>query len=52
MSHLVKVVIFTLAGTPLDGTLEDRRLSTAFFDVPHKLRLSGTVTLSHRATSR
>ena len=48
VSNLVKVVIFTLAGTPLDGTLEDRRLSTSFFDVPHKLRLSGTVTLSHR----
>jgi hypothetical protein len=48
MSHLVKVVIFTLAGTPLDGTLDNRRLSTSFFDVPHKIRISGTVTLLHR----
>ncbi|MGH7644804.1 MAG: TonB-dependent receptor [Gemmatimonadales bacterium] len=34
--------------TPLDGTLDDRRLRTSGFDIPHKLVLSGTVSLPYK----
>ncbi len=33
--------------TPLDGTLDDRRLRTSVFDVPHKLTASGTVSVGY-----
>ncbi|MFL5494967.1 MAG: TonB-dependent receptor domain-containing protein [Gemmatimonadales bacterium] len=32
-----------IGGTALDGTLEHRRLARSVYDVPHKLRLSGTI---------
>jgi hypothetical protein len=32
----------TLQGTPLDGTLEDRRLATSLFDTPHRLTITAT----------
>jgi hypothetical protein len=34
-----------LAHTPLEGSLADRQLGTAFFEVPHRLVLAGTVDL-------
>jgi len=34
-----------IASTALDGTLEHRRLARSVYDVPHKLRLSGTAVL-------
>jgi hypothetical protein len=34
-----------IGGTALDGTLDRRRLARSVYDVPHKLRLSGTVEL-------
>jgi hypothetical protein len=37
-----------LQGTPLDGTLEDRRLGTSFFDTPHRLTMTATFDLPFR----
>jgi hypothetical protein len=34
-----------IGGTALDGTLEHRRLARSVYDVPHKVRLSGSVEL-------
>jgi hypothetical protein len=34
-----------IASTALDGTLEHRRLARSVYDVPHKVRLSGTASL-------
>jgi hypothetical protein len=34
-----------LNDTPLDGTLDDRRLRPSVFDVPHKLRVALSATL-------
>ncbi|HXF94742.1 MAG TPA: TonB-dependent receptor [Gemmatimonadales bacterium] len=31
--------------TALDGTIEDRNLRTSLFDIPHKITVSGTVSL-------
>lgn len=39
-----------IGGTALDGTLERRRLAPSEFDVPHKLRLSGTVEAPWRTS--
>jgi hypothetical protein len=35
----------TLQGTPLDGTLEDRRLATSLFDTPHRVTITATFQL-------
>lgn len=35
----------TLQGTPLDGTLEDRRLATSLFDTPHRITVTATFQL-------
>jgi hypothetical protein len=34
----------------VDGPLESRNLTTSFFDIPHKLTLSGTVSLPYRTS--
>jgi hypothetical protein len=34
-----------IGGTPLDGALEHRRLARSGFDVPHRLRVSGTMEI-------
>jgi outer membrane receptor protein involved in Fe transport len=34
----------------VDGPLESRNLTTSFFDVPHKVTVSGTVNLPYRST--
>jgi hypothetical protein len=39
-----------IGGTALDGTLERRRLARSAFDVPHKLRLSGTLEAPWRTS--
>jgi hypothetical protein len=39
-----------IGGTALDGTLEHRRLARSVYDVPHKLRLSGTVEAPWRTS--
>jgi len=36
-----------LEQTPLDGTLDDRRLRTSFFERPHRVLLNGTVRLPY-----
>ncbi|OLD60790.1 MAG: hypothetical protein AUI33_15210 [Ignavibacteria bacterium 13_1_40CM_2_61_4] len=36
------------SNTPLDGTLDDRRLRPSFFETPHKLSLSATLNLPYR----
>jgi hypothetical protein len=36
------------SNTPLDGTLENRRLSPSFFDTPHKIALNATLDLPYR----
>jgi len=38
----------TLQGTPLDGTLEDRRLATSLFDTPHRVTVTATFQLPFR----
>jgi len=35
----------TLQGTPLDGTLESRRLATSLFDTPHRVTITATLQL-------
>ena len=35
----------TLQGTPLDGTLEDRRLATSLFDTRHRVTITATFRL-------
>ena len=35
----------TLQGTPLDGTLEGRRLATSLFDTPHRVTITATFQL-------
>ena len=35
----------TLQGTPLDGTLEDRRLATSLFDTPHRVTITAMFQL-------
>jgi hypothetical protein len=37
-----------LEHTPLDGTLEDRRTRTSFFETPHRLLVSALVRLPYR----
>ncbi len=37
-----------LQNTPLDGTLEGRRLRTSYFEIPHRLELSAAVRLPHQ----
>ena len=37
------------SNTPLDGTLEDRRLGPSFFETPHKVSLAATLDLPYRA---
>ena len=37
------------SNTPLDGTLDDRRLRPSFFDTPHQISLSATLDLPYRA---
>ncbi len=39
-----------LEGTVLDGTLEDRRLGTSLFEIPHRVQLLATMRLPHRAS--
>ncbi len=34
------------SNTPLDGTVEDRRLAPSFFETPHKVALEGTLRLA------
>lgn len=38
-----------LEGTVLDGTLEDRRLGTSLFEIPHRVQLLATMRLPYRA---
>lgn len=37
-----------LEATPLDGTLEDRRLTTALFEIPHRVEASASLRLPYR----
>ncbi len=37
------------SNTPLDGTLDDRRLRSSFFETPHKVSVAATVHLPYRA---
>jgi len=37
-----------LQNTPLDGTLEGRRLRTSYFEIPHRLELSAAVRLPYQ----
>lgn len=37
-----------LENTPLDGTLEARRLRTSYFEIPHRVQLSATLRLPWR----
>lgn len=37
-----------LTGTPLDGTLEERRLTTSFFETPHRVVVQATIPLPYR----
>src|SRR2546426_2898305 len=37
-----------LETTPLDGTLEDRRLGTSYFEIPHRVELSAAARLPYR----
>lgn len=39
-----------LEGTVLDGTLEDRRLGTSLFEIPHRVQLMATMRLPYRAS--
>jgi len=39
-----------LEQTPLDGTLEDRRLRTSFFERPHRVLLTAAVRLPYRVS--
>lgn len=39
-----------LEGTVLDGTLENRRLATSWFDVPHRVQVVATTRLPYRAS--
>ena len=36
------------SNTPLDGTLDDRRLRPSFFETPHKVSVAATVDLPYR----
>ena len=36
------------SNTPVDGTLEDRRLAPSFFETPQEIAVSATVELAHR----
>jgi len=36
------------SNTPVDGTLDDRRLRPSFFETPHKLAIAATLGVSHR----
>jgi len=36
------------SNTPLDGTLEDRRLGPSFFETPHKVSVAATLDLPYR----
>jgi len=36
------------SNTPLDGTLNDRRLRPSFFETPHKVAVAATLELPHR----
>ncbi len=45
MSLGSSVATSNLRNTALDGTLDDRNLRLAAYDVPHKITLSGTATL-------
>jgi len=38
-----------LRDTPLDGSLEDRAVGTSFFSVPHRVSITGSVTLPLRS---
>ena len=37
-----------LEQTPLDGTLEDRRLTTSFFEIPHRVEANAALRLPYR----
>ena len=37
-----------LQNTPLDGTLEDRRLRTSYFEIPNRVELGGSFRLPYR----
>lgn len=37
-----------LAHTPLEGTLEDRRLGMSYFDIPHRVQLNAVIPLPYR----
>ncbi|HEV8509990.1 MAG TPA: TonB-dependent receptor [Gemmatimonadales bacterium] len=36
------------SNTPVDGTLEDRRLAPSFFETPHKTAVGATLRVAHR----
>jgi carboxypeptidase family protein len=40
---------FNLEGTPLQGTLDDRRLGPSYFEIPHRVQLTATVRLPYHA---
>jgi hypothetical protein len=39
-----------LESTPLDGTLDDRRLATSLFEIPHRIELDAAVRLPYRVS--
>ena len=48
IAHIVARAM--LEGTVLDGTLENRRLGTSLFEIPHRVQLLATMRLPHRAS--
>lgn len=49
MSFIVFETRGNLDFNPLDGTLEDRRLTTSVFEIPHRVHLYGLIPLPLRA---
>jgi Carboxypeptidase regulatory-like domain/TonB dependent receptor len=49
MSFIVFETRGNLDFTPLDGTLEDRRLTTSVFEIPHRVHAYGMIPLPFRA---
>ena len=48
MSPVGVNAVANLAGTPLDGTLEDRHPRRSFFDIPHRVSASAMVRLPYQ----
>ena len=49
LSAAADLAVFNVAGNPLDGPIDDRRLRTSSYSVPHKVTVVGAVDLPLRA---